>query len=78
MMTTTTQKTTTMVTMTMMTKALEMLAAHPEVLPVGCRVEVDGNPAWQGTLEYLLEDGFAGVRQGRRVDEVQVWRLARM
>lgn len=43
----------------------------------GDKVAVDGSMAWTGRVEYI-RDGWAGVRQGRRLDEVQVERCRRM
>jgi hypothetical protein len=42
---------------------------------IGTPVIVDNNPAWIGVLEAVSDAGWATVRQGRRVDEVQMQRL---
>lgn len=43
---------------------------------VGDRVQVGGSSEWRGVLEYVTVDGWAGIRQGGHLDEVQAERVS--
>lgn len=45
------------------------------VVSIGDLVQVDEQADWIGRVAYFTVDGWIGIRQGRRLDEVQAWRV---